>query len=267
METLEWIALLGYAAALVVGLVLGLIGGGGSILTVPVLVYLLNVDAEMATAYSLFVVGVSAAFGAVQSHRNGLVDFKTGVVFALPSLAAVYLTRRLLVPAIPDAFSVLGLPMTKNLLIMVLFAVLMIAASASMIRGRKEEKPKAEGKANWWLVPIEGVLVGVLTGMVGAGGGFLIIPALVVLVRMPMKTAIGTSLMIIAFKSLVGFLGDLGTDKVMDWALLGGFTALTVVGILLGMQLAKRIDGSSLKKGFGYFVLVTGTFILLKEIL
>jgi uncharacterized protein len=116
-------------------------------------------------------------------------------------------------------------------------------------------------------VPIEGVLVGVLTGMVGAGGGFLIIPALVVLVRMPMKTAIGTSLMIIAFKSLVGFLGDLGTDKVMDWTLLGGFTALTVVGILLGMQLAKRIDGSALKKGFGYFVLVTGTFILLKEIL
>ena len=266
METLELIAVLGYAAALLVGLVLGLIGGGGSILTVPVLVYLLKVDAEMATAYSLFVVGVSAAFGAVQNYRNGLVDMKTGIVFALPSLAAVYATRRWMIPAIPDAFEVMGLPLTKSLLIMVLFAILMIAASVSMIRGRKESTEEA-GQAKWWLVPIEGVAVGVLTGMVGAGGGFLIIPALVVLVRMPMKVAVGTSLMIIAFKSMVGFLGDLGTDKVMDWSLLGIFTALTVVGILLGMQLAKRIDGGALKRGFGYFVLVMGAFILLKEII
>ena len=266
METLELIAVLGYAAALVVGLVLGLIGGGGSILTVPVLVYLLKVDAEMATAYSLFVVGVSAAFGAVQNYRNGLVDMKTGIVFALPSLAAVYATRRWMIPAIPDSFDIAGLPLTKNLLIMLLFAILMIAASVSMIRGRKESKEET-GQANWWLVPIEGVAVGVLTGMVGAGGGFLIIPALVVLVRMPMKVAVGTSLMIIAFKSMIGFVGDLGTDKVMDWTLLGIFTSLTVVGILLGMQLSKRIDGGALKKGFGYFVLIMGTFILLKEII
>lgn len=266
MESLELLGILGYAAAVVVGLVLGLIGGGGSILTVPVLVYLLKVDAEMATAYSLFVVGISAAFGAVQNYRNGLVDMKTGIVFALPSLAAVYATRRWMIPAIPDSFEILGLGLTKNLLIMGLFAMLMIAASVSMIRGRKETT-QAEGQAKWWLVPIEGALVGVLTGMVGAGGGFLIIPALVVLVRMPMKTAVGTSLMIIAFKSLIGFIGDLGTDKVMDWTLLGLFTALTVAGILIGMQLAKRVDGKSLKKGFGYFVLVMGTFILLKEIM
>ena len=266
METLELIGVLGYAAALVVGLVLGLIGGGGSILTVPVLVYLLKVDAEMATAYSLFVVGISAAFGAVQNYRNGLVDMKTGIVFALPSLAAVYATRRWMIPAIPDSFDIVGLPLTKSLLIMVLFAILMIAASVSMIRGRKESKEET-GQANWWLVPIEGVAVGVLTGMVGAGGGFLIIPALVVLVRMPMKVAVGTSLMIIAFKSMIGFVGDLGTDKVMDWTLLGIFTSLTVVGILLGMQLSKRIDGGALKKGFGYFVLIMGTFILLKEII
>lgn len=266
MESLELIGILGYAAAVVVGLVLGLIGGGGSILTVPVLVYLLKVDAEMATAYSLFVVGVSALFGAVQNYRNGLVNMKTGLVFALPSLAAVYATRRWMIPAIPDNFEIFGLALTKNLLIMGLFAILMIAASVSMIRGRKEETAHG-GEAKWWLVPFEGALVGVLTGMVGAGGGFLIIPALVVLVRMPMKTAVGTSLMIIAFKSLIGFVGDLGTDKVMDWTLLGLFTALTVAGILLGMQLAKRIDGKALKKGFGYFVLVMGAFILLKEIM
>lgn len=266
MESLEIMAILGYAAALVVGLVLGLIGGGGSILTVPVLVYLLKVDAEMATAYSLFVVGISAAFGAISSYRNGLVDLKTGAVFALPSLAAVFATRRWLLPSIPDTIQVMQIEFTKSLLIMVLFAALMIAASVSMIRGRKEVEREAGKASNWWLVPFEGALVGVLTGMVGAGGGFLIIPALVVLVRMPMKTAIGTSLMIIAVKSMIGFLGDLGTDKVMDWALLGTFTSLTIAGILLGMRLAKRMDGGALKKGFGYFVLIMGSLILLKEI-
>ena len=112
-----------------------------------------------------------------------------------------------------------------------------------------------------------GGLIGTISAIVGAGGGFLIIRALVVLVRMPMKVAVGTSLMIIAFKSMIGFVGDLGTDKVMDWTLLGIFTSLTVVGILLGMQLSKRIDGGALKKGFGYFVLIMGTFILLKEII
>lgn len=267
MESFEMMAILGYAAALVVGLVLGLIGGGGSILTVPVLVYLLKVDAEMATAYSLFVVGVSAAFGAVSNYRNGWVDLKTGAVFALPSLAAVYATRRWLIPAIPERFEWMEWEVTKSLLIMVLFAALMIAASVSMIRGTKEVKPSENASSKWWLVPFEGALVGVLTGMVGAGGGFLIIPALVVLVGMPMKTAIGTSLMIIAFKSVIGFIGDLGTDKAMDWALLGTFTALTVAGILLGMQLSKRMDGGALEKGFGYFVLVMGTLILLKEVL
>ncbi len=267
MDNFELIALLGYASAVVVGLVLGLIGGGGSILTVPVLVYLLHVDPETATAYSLFVVGISAGFGAVKNFQNGLVDMKTGFVFALPSLAAVYATRRWLVPAIPESFEWLGMDCTKSILIMALFAILMIAASLSMIRGRKESTEALLGPPKWWLVPIEGAVVGALTGMVGAGGGFLIIPALVVLVRMPMKVAIGTSLMIISVKSLVGFSGDLGTDKIMDWNLLSIFTGLTVLGIFIGLQLAKRINGAALKKGFGYFVLVMGTFILLKELI
>lgn len=262
---MEWIELLGFVSAAVVGLVLGLIGGGGSILTVPVLVYLLGVEPTLATAYSLFIVGMTASVGAVRNYQAGLVDVKTGVVFALPSLVAVYATRRWLVPAIPEAFDLAGIGMTRDLLIMVLFAILMVAASISMIRGRKEAGV-AEGKTQWWLVPIEGLAVGVLTGLVGAGGGFLIIPALVVLVRMPMKSAIGTSLMIISAKSLIGFVGDLGSGQAIDWTLLLTFTGLTIVGIFGGMQLAKKVDGASLKKGFGWFVLIMGSLILLKEL-
>lgn len=261
MELLE---ILGYASATIVGLVLGLIGGGGSILAVPVLVYLLGIDMTLASAYSLFIVGVTASFGAVRNYQAGLVDVKTGIVFALPSLVAVFLTRLWLVPAIPESFQLLGLGLTRDLLLLVLFALLMMVASISMIRGRKDHGDEG-GKAKWWLVPIEGIAVGILTGLVGAGGGFLIIPALVMLVRMPMKIAIGTSLMIIAAKSLIGFVGDLGSGQDIDWQLLLVFTGLTVVGIFAGMQLAKKVDGAALKKGFGWFVLIAGTFILLKE--
>ena len=263
---MEWIEMLGFVSAAVVGLVLGLIGGGGSILTVPVLVYLLGVEPTLATAYSLFIVGMTASVGAVRNYQAGLVDVKTGVVFALPSLVAIYATRRWLVPAIPESFELGGIGMTRDLLIMMLFAILMVAASLSMIRERKESGD-AEGETQWWLVPIEGVAVGVLTGLVGAGGGFLIIPALVVLVRMPMKIAIGTSLMIIAAKSLIGFVGDLGSGQAIDWTLLLTFTGLTVAGIFGGMQLAKKVDGAALKKGFGWFVLIMGSLILLKELL
>ncbi|MGB1074992.1 MAG: sulfite exporter TauE/SafE family protein [Flavobacteriales bacterium] len=263
MEWLEW---LGFASAVIVGLVLGLIGGGGSILTVPVLVYFMEIPPALATAYSLFVVGLSSGFGAWRHFQSGLIDVKTGTIFAGPSLLAVYATRRWLVPSIPKTFHVLGLGLTKDLFIMVLFAILMIAASLSMIKGRKTTSENG-GRAKWWLVPFEGIAVGVLTGIVGAGGGFLIIPALVVLVKMPMKTAIGTSLMIIAAKSLIGFIGDLGSGQDIEWGLLSVFTALTVFGIILGLKWSKTLDGESLKKGFGWFVLIMGAVILLKELL
>ena len=263
MEWLEW---LGFASAVVVGLVLGLIGGGGSILTVPVLVYLMGIPPALATAYSLFVVGVSSSIGAWRHFQIGLIDIKTGTIFAVPSLLAVYATRRWLMPFIPEKFQILGLDLTKDLIIMVLFALLMITASLSMIKGRKTTSDDG-GQAKWWLVPFEGMAVGILTGFVGAGGGFLIIPALVVLIKMPMKTAIGTSLMIIAAKSLIGFTGDLGSGQNIEWGLLSVFTALTVFGIILGLKWAKTIDGGSLKKGFGWFVLIVGAFILAKELL
>jgi uncharacterized membrane protein YfcA len=260
--------ILGYTSAILIGLSLGLIGGGGSILTVPILVYLLGVEAsETAPAYSLFVVGTASAIGAIIKYRKGLVEMKTAVIFGLPAIVAVYTTRRLLVPAIPDdIFTVDDFIFTKRLFVMGLFAILMILASISMIKGRKKIIQTEEQKFNYPLILTEGILVGILTGLVGAGGGFIIIPALVMLSNLPMKKAIGTSLVIIAAKSLFGFVGDLSIIEI-DWKLLIIFTSLAVAGVFIGNQLSHKIDGSKLKKGFGWFLLVMGIIILIKETL
>ena len=259
----------GYAASLLIGLSLGLIGGGGSILTLPVLVYLFGVSPTLATAYSLFIVGAASLVGAWPKHREGLINYKTAMVFGIPSIAAVFITRKFILPAIPESlFSIGTFPITKDLLLMVLFAILMVAASVSMIRDGKPAKQatSAPQQFNYPLILLEGAVVGVLTGLVGAGGGFLIIPALVVLSKLPMKQAVGTSLLIIAAKSLIGFTGDLMSGKAMDWTLLGSVTLIAIAGIFLGNALSRRIDGAALKKGFGWFVLIMGTYILLKEI-
>lgn len=265
MDTLE---LLGYAGAIAIGLVLGLIGGGGSILTVPIFVYLMGISPVTATAYSLFVVGVSALVGAIRNAQKGMIDFRTGIVFALPALTAVYATRKFILPALPEhLFDLGGVTVTKDLGVMVLFAAIMLLASISMIRGRKEKEEKPEKKRfNYPLIVVEGLVVGLLTGLVGAGGGFLIIPALVLLAGLPMKKAVATSLLIIALKSLIGFLGDLGGSPI-DWSFLLTFSALSTAGIFLGLHLNKYIDGNQLKKGFGWFVLVMGGYILLRETL
>jgi len=260
--------ILGYISAILIGLSLGLIGGGGSILTVPILVYLLGVEAsETAPAYSLFVVGTASLIGALIKHKQGFVDIKTATIFGLPAIAAVYVTRRLIVPAIPDElFTIDDFIFTKRIFVMGLFAILMILASISMIKGRKEVIQNEDRKFNYPLILIEGVLVGVLTGLVGAGGGFIIIPALVMLSNLPMKKAIGTSLAIIAAKSLLGFLGDLSVITI-NWKLLLSFTAFATAGIFIGHQLSHKIDGTKLKKGFGVFVLIMGILIILKETL
>lgn len=265
---MEVIEILGFAGALLIGLVLGLIGGGGSILTVPILVYILGIDPVLATAYSLFVVGASAAVGAIRNAQKGMIDFRTGIVFAIPAFISVYLTRKFVVPAIPEhLFNVGDFEVTRNIAIMLFFAIIMLLASISMIRGRKDnttEDQKVE--YNYPMIILEGLGVGFLTGIVGAGGGFLIIPALVLLAKLPMKKAVATSLLIIAVKSLIGFLGDVQNLEI-DWTFLSAFTALSIVGIFVGIYLNKFIDGNKLKKGFGYFVLVMGVYIVLKEIL
>ena len=265
---MEMLELFGYLAAAFIGLSLGLIGGGGSILTVPVLVYLFGIDAVTATAYSLFIVGATSLVGSWPKYQEGLVDLKTALAFGAPSIVAVYLTRAWLVPFIPDpVFSTAEFELSKRLLLMGLFAVLMVFASLSMIRDKKPVAAAAGAQGfRWGLILLEGAVVGVLTGLVGAGGGFLIIPALVLFTGLPMKKAVGTSLLIIAAKSLIGFTGDLGRLQ-PDWTLLGLVTAIAIAGILLGNVLARRIDGAKLKKGFGWFVLVMGIYILLKELL
>ena len=261
--------LAGLAASLLIGLSLGLIGGGGSILTVPVLVYLFGVDPVMATAYSLFIVGLTSAVGVFPKYKEGLVDIRTGLIFGAPSIATVFLTRQWLVPNIPNTiWQINDFVLTKSVMLMLIFAILMVAASVSMIRDPKTKTASTESQLsfNYPLIVLEGAIVGVLTGLVGAGGGFLIIPALVLLTKLPMKKAVGTSLLIIAAKSLIGFTSD-ASQQTMDWALLLSITLMAVAGLFAGNALSKKIEGAKLKKGFGWFVLVMGVYILLKETL
>lgn len=260
----------GYLASILIGLSLGLIGGGGSILTVPVLVYLFGIDPILGTAYSLFIVGVTSVIGSISYSRHSLVDVRTAIIFGLPSIVAVFLTRAYLVPAIPQEVLRLGdLIIDRGMMLMLLFAILMLVASIGMIRPTTKSPKSPQSalthrKYPYTLILIEGLVVGSLTGLVGAGGGFLIIPALVILGRLPMKQAIGTSLVIISAKSLLGFLGESGLRD-LDWGFLLSVTAFATLGIFLGMKLSHRIDGARLKPAFGWFVFVMGIYIILKE--
>lgn len=261
----------GYFASLLIGVSLGMIGGGGSILTVPVLVYLFGVEPVLATSYSLFVVGSTSLIGAVSNYRKGQVRIQIALLFGLTSIVTVLAVRRFLLPAIPSVLLHFeSWELTKSGATMVLFAALMLLASVSMIRSRTinsntDLKQKATLFAYLRLLSY-GVLIGLVTGLLGAGGGFLLIPALVFLVKLPMKEAIGTSLSIIAMNSLIGFLGDWSTME-LQWSLLLPVAALAIAGILIGGQLGRHIDGSKLKKGFGWFVLGMGAFIMIKELL
>ena len=256
--------LFGYFGALCIGLILGLTGGGGSILTVPILVYVMLIDPIIATAYSLFIVGTTSAFGAVQNYRKGLVDIKNGFLFAIPSFVAVYITRRFLVPLIPDTILDQPFLLTKSTFLMVFFAVIMVLAAISMLKKKKEVVETAGNIAISTLL-FQTFTIGIIIGLVGAGGGFLIIPSLVLFAKLPMKKAVGTSLFIIAMNSLIGFLGDVQTITI-DWKFLSFFTGISIIGIFIGIYLNKYVNESQLKKGFAYFVLFMATFILVKEL-
>ena len=262
---MDYTEIAAYFGAIFIGLVLGLIGGGGSILTIPIFVYILDLDPVIATGYSLFVVGSVALVGAIRNAQKGMIEYKIGFVFSIPTFLAVYATRRYLVPSIPDELFTLGdFVVTKGIAIMVFFAIVMIVASYSMIKGRKEKEGNEELEYNYPRIIVQGIGVGLVTGLVGAGGGFLIIPALVILAHLPMKRAVATSLMIIAINSLIGFLGDIQTIEI-DWAFLLSFTGIATIGIFIGLYLTNFIAGAKLKKGFGWFVLVMGVYIISKE--
>lgn len=264
--------ILGYIAAVLMGMVLGVIGGGGSILTVPILVYLMGVTPDVATGYSLLIVGATAAFGAVRYFKEGLVDVKASILFAVPSIVAVYLTRAFLMPAIPETIAFQSLTIDKNLGIMVLFAMLMLASAAMMLKKAYSKSAPAtqviENKQpNVGLIVIEGAVVGVVTGILGAGGGFLIIPALVLILGMPMKNAVGASLFIIALKSLLGFIGDLQTGIQLEMPLLPLMLVATFIGMAVSTKVAGKLDGAALQKFFAFFTLVIAVFIMTKELL
>lgn len=262
--------IIGYIAAILIGVSLGMVGSGGSILTVPVLVYLMSVHPLLATTSSLFIVGTTSLVGGIRAYSKGLVDFKAVTEFGFPSIFSIFITRHYLLPAIPaHIFSIGSLAVSKEMLLMVVFAILMLLASYSMIRsrdnetGREQTDEKRQGKV--FPLMLLGLVIGVITGLLGAGGGFLIIPTLVLFLNLSMKKAVGTSLLIIAINSLFGFLFSLKQFE-FNWVLLLSFTALAIAGIFIGSRIADKIPASSLKKGFGWFILVMGIYIITKEL-
>ncbi len=258
--------IIGFILGILIGVSLGLIGSGGSILTIPVLVYLMHITPSIATAYSLFIVGISALAGSIKGAKQKLLSYRIALYFGLPSIISIFIMRKYIVPILPNIFFTIGdTVFTKDLVIMVVFAVLMISSSISMIRknpfGTNEETQLATSK-----IILLGIIIGLLTGFVGVGGGFLIIPTLIYEAKLPMKKAVATSLVIIAFNSLIGFAGSINS-VVIDWVFLLSFTAFAVIGIFTGMYLSQKISSEKLKPIFGWFILLTGLYILIKEIL
>lgn len=258
---------IGYLSSALIGISLGLIGGGGSILTVPVMVYLFGVNPLLATSYSLFIVGSTSMVGAYKNFKNGLINVNTAMLFGASSIITVFITRKFIITAIPEHLFVIGkLEVTAGIMTMILFAILMLLAAIAMIRKQKAKSiPTQPVQLNLFKLLVYGVGIGLATGILGAGGGFLLIPALVLLVGLPMKEAVGTSLLIIALNSLIGFAVDLGHFNI-DWIFLLKVTLIAMAGMLIGVQMSRHIDHKKLKTGFGWFVLLMGSYILIKEL-
>lgn len=261
----------GYISAIAIGLMLGMVGGGGSILTVPVLVYLMGINPLLATTSSLFIVGATSFVGGIRAYSKKHVDFRTVTEFGIPSIFSIFLTRHYLLDKIPDyLFTIGSINISRDMFLMIIFAILMLLASISMIRSKEEIEEKEEAgerkHGSTMVLIFLGLAIGVITGLLGAGGGFLIIPALILFLRLPMKTAVGTSLLIIGINSVFGFLFSLKQFE-YNWLMLVLFTSLAILGIYIGSRLAERIPGPALKKAFGWFVFAMGIYILVKELI
>lgn len=259
--------IVGYVLAVFVGMTLGMLGSGGSILSVPILVYVMSIEPTLAAAYSLFVIGATSLVGGIQKAKQKLVDFRTIILFGIPAVLSVFITRKFLVPEIPTIiFSTENFTLSKSIFVMVLFAIVMIFSSFRMIKPLKEDLVVEGNKLNYYKIVILGILIGLLSGLVGAGGGFLIVPSLLIFAKKPMKIAVGTSLFIVSFQSLIGFTGDIGDNKIIDWKLLLLFTFASIVGIFIGNYISKKAEDNKLKTGFGWFVLAMGIYILIREL-
>lgn len=263
---MDYIYILTCFFAFAIGFILRLIGGGGSILTVPVLVYLMGIDPHHATAYSLFIVGVSSLVASLQNARMKMIDYRLGLVFAFPAFLVIFLVRRLLLPLLPDILYESNFMMIhKDTAIMVFFALVMLISSISMIRGRRDKLDKSNPELNYPLIFCQGIVVGIVTGIVGAGGGFMIIPAMVFFANMEMKRAVATSLMVVAINSLIGFAGDVSSVP-LNWPFLLTFTAISVISVTLASPLVQKINSDKLRRIFGWFILCMGIYIIGREL-
>ncbi len=257
--------IIGFLLGILIGVSLGLIGSGGSILSIPILVYLMHITPSIATTYSLFIVGISALVGSIKGAKDNLLDYKMALFFALPSVVSIYIMRKFLLPLLPDIFfKIAEFTVTKDFFIMLVFAILMILSSVTMIK-KSNNTTDISPTISANKIIVNGVFIGLLTGFVGVGGGFLIIPTLTISAKLPIKKAIATSLVIIAANALIGFLGSINKG-VIAWDFLLTFTGFAVCGIFLGIFLSKKINNEKLKLAFGWFVLATGIYIIVKEI-
>lgn len=264
---MEMSQFIGYILAVFVGMTLGMLGSGGSILSVPILVYVMGIEPTLATAYSLFVIGTTSLVGGIHKAKQKLVDFYKVILFGIPAILSVFVTRKLIVPRIPEIiFSSDNFILTKSILIMVVFAIVMIFASVRMIKPFKEKIVVEDVQLNYFKIALMGILIGLVSGFVGAGGGFLIVPTLLFFAKTPMKMAVGTSLFIVSAQSLIGFTGDIMSNQIIDWKLLEYFTLASIIGIFIGNFIAKKVEDEKLKTSFGWFVLAMGIYIIIREL-
>jgi uncharacterized protein len=256
----------GYLALIGIGIALSLMGAGGSLLSVPILVYLFSLDVVTASSYSLFIVGTTSLLGALLKQKDQRADLRAGVIFAMSSVVAVFSTRKWIIPSIPDEILLANdLLVTKRALILVVFAMLVIVSSLMMLM-KYSWAPIDQGKQRLkFLLPV-GFATGIIGGFVGAGGGFLILPSLVIFARLPFKIAIGTTLLVIGFNSLLGFLGDVMNYSI-NWLFLAMITGLASLGMLLGNLVSAKIPSYHLRLSFGWIMLATALLILVKECL
>lgn len=254
----------GYVALIGIGLVLGLLGSGGSMLSIPVLVYLFSMDVVAASSYSLFIVGITSIMGVWLKQKNQMVDIPSGMLFGGTSVVAIFVVRHWILPNVPEVILVNTFQITKRMLILTVFAALvMISAVVGIVKGQATENQSGSQRKGY-LLPI-GFVTGLVVGFVGAGGGFLILPALLVFGRLPFRAAVGTTLLVIVLNSLTGFAGD-ALSYSLDWQFLTIVTSLAMGGMLLGNFTHRRIPVYHLRLSFSWLMLTLGVWILTHEL-
>lgn len=258
--------IIGYLGAVLVGFVLGLMGGGGALISIPILVYLFHIEVSVATSYSLFLIAITASSGAYHNIRKNLVDYNAALYYGIPSVISVFAVRRWVMPNLPKVIFTIGnFPVSKSLFILVVLVIVMVMAAYKMIVSNDAELDKTEHKINHFRLSFFAVLIGSFLGLVGGGGGFLMVPALIYFANVHLKKAVGTALVLVAVNSFIGFLGDLSSHIQIDWALFATFLFFSIGGVFIGHYMVAYTQGNKMKKYFGYFLLVVAAFIVIKE--